>query len=88
MDTMRSSLETPPPAWGRNDTPSGYGRRVARWGSDGMLVVWALLTCVLVGLLLAVAVTPSLYSASGLALSLSALVGWGLLSARVVRGLR
>lgn len=53
-----------------------------------MLVVWALLTCMLVGLLLAVAVTPSLYSASGLALSLSALVGWGLLSARVVRGLR
>ncbi|MBE6481660.1 MAG: hypothetical protein E7Z94_04660 [Actinomyces ruminicola] len=85
---MRSSLETPPPAWGRNDIPLGYGRRGARWGSDGMLVVWALATCVLVGLLLTVAVTPSLYTAAGLVLSLSALAGWSALSARVVRGLR
>ncbi|CED90448.1 Hypothetical protein AAM4_0553 [Actinomyces succiniciruminis] len=53
-----------------------------------MLVLWALLTCVLVGLLLVVAVTPSLYNASGLALSLSALAGWGVLSAKVLHGLR
>lgn len=88
MDMTRSSLETPPPAWGHHDEPMGHRRGAVGQGSDGMLVLWALLTCVLVGLLLVVAVTPSLYNASGLALSLSALAGWGVLSAKVLHGLR
>jgi len=88
MDMTRSSLETPPPAWGRHDEPMGHRRGAVGQGSDGMLVLWALLTCMLVGLLLVVAVTPSLYNASGLALSLSALAGWGVLSAKVLHGLR
>ncbi|WP_143233203.1 hypothetical protein [Actinomyces ruminis] len=84
----RSSLETPPPAWGRYDDVSGYGRSASHPRHDGLVVVWALATCILVGLLLVVAVTPSLYTATGLALSLSALLAWSVLSARVVRGLR
>ncbi|MDO4899429.1 hypothetical protein [Actinomyces sp.] len=88
MDTMRSSLETPPPAWGRYDGPISRSHRREPAGRDGMLAVWALVTCVLVGVLLIVAITPSLYTAAGLALSLSALAGWGVLSARLVRELR
>lgn len=85
---MRSSLETPPPAWGRYDEPADHRRGTVGRGSDGILAVWALATCILVGLLLVVAITPSLYTGSGLALSLSALMAWSVLSARVVRGLR
>ncbi|WP_128683321.1 hypothetical protein [Actinomyces qiguomingii] len=84
----RSSLETPPPAWGRYDGPSGRGRTTARLTGDRPLVVWTLATCILIALLLVVAITPSLYTVSGLALSLSSLAAWGVLSARVVRGLR
>ncbi|MDU0349169.1 hypothetical protein [Actinomyces sp. MRS3W] len=86
MDATRSSLETPPPAWGRYDDPSG--RRAGHPGRDGFLAAWALLTCILVGLLLMVAITPSLYNVSGLGLVLPASTGWAVLTRRVLHDLR
>ena len=49
MDAARSSLEIPPPAWGREAALS-EGRRTVLEGNA--VVTWALATCALIGLAL------------------------------------
>lgn len=63
MDAARSSLEIPPPAWGREAALS-EGRRTVLEGNA--VVTWALATCALIGLALVVGLRPPLQSTAGM----------------------
>ena len=64
MDAARSSLEIPPPAWGREAALS-EGRRAVL--ESNAVVTWALVTCALIGLLLVIGIHPPLQSAMSMA---------------------
>ena len=85
MDIARSSLEIPPPAWGREAALS-EGRRAVL--ESNAVVTWALVTCALIGLALTVDLQPPLQSAAGMTALVLGVVGWSVLTARLVRVLR
>ena len=79
MDIARSSLEIPPPAWGR-ETASTEGRHT-------VLESNAVATCALLGLILVVSIHLPL-QARGVVALLFGLAGWSTLTVRLVRALR
>lgn len=81
MDATRSSLEFPPPAW---SCPTGSVRRPGT-RRDGLVLVWMLASCAVVGLVLLVAISPALQAAPATAGIAAAITGWGALSARLLR---
>ena len=85
MDAAHSSLEVPPPAWGREAALS-EGRRAVL--ESNAVVTWALVTCALIGLALTVDLQPPLQSAAGVTTLVLGVVGWSELTARLVRVLR
>lgn len=85
MDAAHSSLEVPPPAWGREAALS-EGRRAVL--ESNAVVTWALVTCALIGLALTVDLQPPLQSAAGMTALVLGVVGWSELTARLVRVLR
>ena len=85
MDVAHSSLEVPPPAWGREAALS-EGRRAVL--ESNAAAAWTLVTCALIGLLLVIGIHPPLQSAMGVAVVLLALAGWSVLTVRMVRLLR
>ena len=85
MDAARSSLEIPPPAWGREAALS-EGRRTVLEGNT--VVTWALATCALIGLALVVGLRPPLQSTAGMTALVLGGVGWSALTIRLVRALR
>ncbi len=85
MDAAHSSLEVPPPAWGREAALS-EGRRAVL--ESNAVVTWALVTCALIGLALTVDLQPPLQSAAGMTALVLGVVGWSALTVRLVRVLR
>ena len=85
MDAAHSSLEVPPPAWGREAALS-EGRRAVL--ESNAVVTWALATCALIGLTLTVDLQPPLQSAAAVTALVLGGVGWSALTIRLVRALR
>ena len=85
MDVAHSSLEVPPPAWGREAALS-EGRGAVLEGNAA--VTRAAVVCVLTGLALMVGFHPPLQSAAGVTALVLGVVGWSVLTARLVRVLR
>lgn len=85
MDAAHSSLEVPPPAWGREAALSERRRAVLE---SNAVVTWALVTCALIGLALTVDLQPPLQSAVGMTALVLGVVGWSALTVRLVRVLR
>ena len=77
MDIARSSLEIPPPAWGRE----------AAVLESNAAAAWAVATCALLGLILVVSIHLPL-QARGVVAILFGLTGWSTLTVRLVRALR
>ena len=84
MDIARSSLEIPPPAWGR-ETASTEGRHTVL--ESNAAAAWAVATCALLGLILAISIHLPL-QAKGVMAILLGLTGWSALTVRLVKTLR
>jgi len=84
MDVARSSLEIPPPAWGR-ETASTEGRHTVL--ESNAAAAWAVATCALLGLILAISIHLPL-QAKGVMAILLGLTGWSALTVRLVKTLR
>ena len=82
MDIARSSLEIPPPAWGRETAPT-EGRHTVL--ESNAAAAWAVATCALLGLILVVSIH---LQARGVVAILFGLTGWSTLTVRLVRALR
>ena len=85
MDVAHSSLEVPPPAWGREAALS-EGRGAVLEGNAA--VTRAAVVCVLTGLALMVGLHPPLQSAAGMTALVLGVVSGSALTARLVRVLR
>ena len=84
MDIARSSLEIPPPAWGR-ETASTEGRHTVL--ESNAAAAWAVATCALLGLILVISIHLPL-QAKGVMAILFGLTGWSALTVRLVKTLR
>ena len=84
MDIARSSLEIPPPAWGREAAPT-EGRHTVL--ESNAAATWAVATCTLLGLILVVSIHLPL-QARGVVALLLGLTGWSALTVRLIRALR
>lgn len=84
MDIARSSLEIPPPAWGREAAPT-EGRHTVL--ESNAAAAWAVSTCTLLGLILVVSIHLPL-QARGVVALLLGLTGWSALTVRLIRALR
>ena len=84
MDIARSSLEIPPPAWGR-EAALTEGRHTVL--ESNAVAAWAVATCTLLGLILVVSIHLPL-QARGVVALLLGLTGWSALTVRLVRALR
>ena len=85
MDAARSSLEVPPPAWGR-EVALSEGRRAVLEGSAVTARVSVI--CALIALALMVGLHPPLQSAAGVTALVLGVVGCSALIVRLVRVLR
>lgn len=84
MDIARSSLEIPPPAWGR-EAALTEGRHTVL--ESNAAAAWAVATCTLLGLILVVSIHLPL-QARGVVALLLGLTGWSALTVRLIRALR
>ena len=84
MDSARSSLEIPPPAWGREAAPTEGRHPVLE---SNAAAAWAVATCTLLGLILVVSIHLPL-QARGVVALLLGLTGWSALTVRLIRALR
>ena len=83
MDAARSSLEIPPPAWGREAALS-EGRGAVLEGNAA--VTRAAVVCVLTGLALMVGLQPPLQSAAAVTALVLGVVGWSELTCPAGQG--